>query len=1023
MKNRNNRQPRQTDPKRSGIVFALSVLLLAACVFFPGCERDKSDDKQQDDPPPIAETEKTEETEAETMNEIPETTAEEPIYEPQSADWLSTIEAAAARANGISGKFTDPERKKFLVTNGNMSLLYDLSTDGHKGVEAICNSDGVPYFRDTMDARIVLPDGTRCSAAYSPKNGRMNSHRLGYYYYDFRFCDQLFVNGEDLAASGDGGYDILSRSGTWGTHDTSPVRIKDGVMSYTVTSSYDPYVYASVRFKTADYDAVRITIRTEAASSGEFFLIAGSHDGYSAEQRTGVTVTPGTWTTVTVPLTVIPDYTGTVRGFRLDFGAEKDEVVEIRELTAVKTGASSAPFALERIYHTYSDKVHEVLRIVATDAFEGGGRFETETAIPADTVEGILLKNAGGESATLYGFSFAGTEFVAFDIRDAGVWGIILPNTEDNGDIRVELRDGYYVVTRGIDLKTKIRKGNDAVFGQRLYTSAEHDFDGIRREAEIERSPLKHVKISTPSDGAKYAGYDAFAGYYRFTVGSSDFNRAYYMEPDKHYAIHAEIGGDGIADRTIYLLAAEGKGQLECGAVLNEENRLLPIPVEVCKNFCGEYEEPLFDPYDPAYGEVYFPVTIGQNEVKRFTVLHLYQNWGNYPLKQLSSIAFHIPYYHLSVGVTETNCIAPYFVYGKDGWTLPDFRANSAPLWSGQPQHTSAGRLYFLRYTDADGHACKSESQSAEIVSGGPVYADIEMEYLSDDGKIRAAYRHAEMAQTDENRTYYHIALDVLDDVTIADFRRDFSFFTFDGRAVYYRNIGYLGEDGIPVIENVEPGERVLVLGREYPYYDYLGGNIEDSVNFALIVRNASIVIGGEAYDGPFVLYDRADDTLNAGSLSLDLGEVTLKKGDRLELEIILLPWGYSTNKTDRNVRAVREDSCLDPVRLTVLEGEAVDDRFIPSVRAADNRASFRLEGGRSTAAVRIYGFDTYAAPRVTVTKNGTETELTLAGENGYDGYQVYRDADGTYSFSFNVDLKRDSGADITVTGSPGSGN
>ena len=89
------------------------------------------------------------------------------------------------------------------------------------------------------------------------------------------------MNGEALAANGDGGYDILSRSGTWGTHDTSPVRIKDGVMSYTVTSSYDPYVYASVRFKTADYDAVRITIRTEAASSGEFFLIAGSHDGYS----------------------------------------------------------------------------------------------------------------------------------------------------------------------------------------------------------------------------------------------------------------------------------------------------------------------------------------------------------------------------------------------------------------------------------------------------------------------------------------------------------------------------------------------------------------------------------------------------------------------------------------------------------------------------------------------------------------------------------------------------------------------
>ncbi|MBO7404836.1 MAG: hypothetical protein J6V24_07720, partial [Clostridia bacterium] len=943
---------RLTDPKRSGIVIALSVLILAACALFPGCEADKPDETQENDPMPIAETM---ETEAETMNEIPETTAEEWIFEPQSADWLATIEAAAARANGVSGKFTNPEREKFLVKNGNMSLLYDLTTDGHKGVEALCNADGVPYFTDTMDARIVLPDGARCSAAYSPKNGRMNSHRLGYYYYDFRFCDQLFVNGEALAKSGDreNGYDILSRSGTWGTHDTSSVRKKDGMMSYTVTSDYDPYIYTSVRFQTADYDAVRITIRTEAASTGEIFIIAGSHNGYSAEQRTGLTVTPGTWTTVTVPLTVIPDYTGTVSGFRLDFGAEKDEVVEIRELTAIKTGVSTAPFALERVFHTYSDKVHEILRIVATDAYTGGGRFETETAIPAESVEKILFKNAGGESATLDGFGFAGTEFVAFDIRDAGIYGIILPDKTNNGDIRVELRDGYYVVTRGIDLKSRIRAGEDAVFGQRLYTSADHDFDGIRRAAEIERNPLKNVKITAARDGAKYAGYDALAGYYRFTVQSSDFNRAYYREPDKHYAIDAEIRGDGIADRTIYLLAAEGKGQLECSAVLDEDGRLLPIPVEVCKNFCGEYEEPLFDPHDPAYGEVYFPVTIAGNEVKRLTILHLYQNWGKFPLKQLSSIAFHIPHYHLSVGVTETNCIAPYFVYGKDGWTLPDFRANSAPLWSGQPQHTSAGRLYFLRYTDADGNACKSESQSAEIISAGPVYADIEMEYLSDDGKIRATYRHAEVAQTDENRTYYHIALDVLDDVTIADFRRDFSFFTFDGRAVYYRNIGYLGEDGIPVIESVQPCDRVITLGREFPYYDYFGGNVEDSVNFALIVRNASIVIGGEAYDGSFVLYDRADGTLNTGALSLDLGEVTLRKGDRMELEIILLPWGYSTNRTDRNVRVVREDSCLDPVRLTVLEGEAMEDRFIPSVLAMDNRASFRLEGGRNTAAVR----------------------------------------------------------------------
>ncbi len=67
--------------------------------------------------------------------------------------------------------------------------------------------------------------------------------------------------------------------------------------------------------------------------------------------------------------------------------------------------------------------------------------------------------------------------------------------------------------------------------------------------------------------------------------------------------------------------------------------------------------------------------------------------------KQISSVQFFVPYYHLSTGVTETNCIAPYYVDGKNLWTLPDFRAMSAPLWAGQPQHTSGGRLYFLRRT------------------------------------------------------------------------------------------------------------------------------------------------------------------------------------------------------------------------------------------------------------------------------------------------------------------------------------
>ena len=389
-------------------------------------------------------------------------------------------------------------------------------------------------------------------------------------------------------------------------------------------------------------------------------------------------------------------------------------------------------------------------------------------------------------------------------------------------------------------------------------------------------------------------------------------------------------------------------------------------------------------------------------------------------MKQISFIAFHIPYYHLSVGVTETNCITPYYVYGKDGFVLPDFRSNSAPLWDNNrgTQHTSMGRNYFLQYKDADGNHIQTEYQVSDLVSTGPIYADVRTKYLSDDGKIKATYRHTEMAQTDENRTYYTIRLEVLDDVSFKDFRNDFAFFTFDSFNLQFARVGYLNENGEGVNEKVDTTvktDRIVKLGKEYPYYDYFRANEKESVNFALIVRSSDITIGGQKYDGCFVFRDKFDGAINTGSLSLDLDVVTLKKGDVLHIEIILMPWGYSTNLDDANVTRVRKDSCIDPYKITVIEGEPYEDSVIPSLRAVNNSATFKISGGRSTAAVKIYGFTDYTKPTVTFKADGKDVDIELAGPNGYDGYQVNYDKDGTYSFSFNVDMDAAAEYEITV--------
>ena len=133
-------------------------------------------------------------------------------------DWESTIKNANARANGVAGRFTDPDRHKFLIENEISTLVYDLKTPGGKQVAGLYNAAGRPYIENTMDASIVDAAGNRFSAACSPANGRMNSHRIGYYYYDFRFRDQGFVSPEG-GDPDEGCYDILANTQNWGTND------------------------------------------------------------------------------------------------------------------------------------------------------------------------------------------------------------------------------------------------------------------------------------------------------------------------------------------------------------------------------------------------------------------------------------------------------------------------------------------------------------------------------------------------------------------------------------------------------------------------------------------------------------------------------------------------------------------------------------------------------------------------------------------------------------------------------------
>ncbi len=932
-----------------------------------------------------------------------------------------SVKYAQAMKDGVQAGYTNGNRVGFTMTNLNMAITADLTGKSNKQISALVNEYGVPYLRDTMDIYAVTGDGSIFYGSESSVNGRVNIYRYGTYYYETHVLDTNFGASYVLDESVEG-YDILSNVGNLSGNQLEDIKLEDNSISYTVTSSNDPYlnISTSLNIPTNKYNALLITMRAEDATSAQLYFAAGSKSGIDGSQMVPFVVYPGEeFCTYIVRLDGVEDYTGTLKHLRLDCGAAAGEKVEITELKAVHvTGVPVPAIAVDRTLNTYSDKLNQVVNLVMTDVVDDLSAYGMKTELDASRVKGFIIVDKNGEHRdTLENIDWVSVTCVGFDVDRAGVFGYVMTTHENSGSLKVTLEDGVYVIDQRVEAEDSYSAEQKVSFGHRLYTDSTHDFTSLLDAHDEEQHPLENVSVLSTGDNARTLGYDPLRGAYGFDINGMDFNQAYYDRPDKHFAINARLEGDD-NERTVYVYGHALYGNLESAVVLDANKNLLPIAVEVCKNFKGENEEPLYDKGDMSYGEAYFPLVVKANETLDFSILHLYQNWGKHPLKQVSSIQFIAPYYHLSTGATETNCIAPYYVYGKDRWTLPDFRSMSAPLWSGQPQHTSAGRLYFLEYVTAEGEEVYSESTIDIVEAYGPVYADVWMSYISDDGKIKVDYRHLEMPQTDENRTCYEIRMTVLEDIEIENFKDDFSIFSMDGRAVTYETVSYLDENNKPVI--TEPNLRnnradYHKLGMESPFFAYsYCSESNDYVNMAVVVKDWDIVIGGEKYTDHLIFRDIGRDGLNDGTLTLNLEKVTLKAGDSININMILLPWGsQKTADTDiSNVLQVRQDTCLDPFKAEVAVGESIPDCYMPKIKAQNNTAEFTVSGGHNNMVVRVYGFDGWEKPTIEEKVNGQWVTYDVASVNGYDGYMVFYDGDGTCSYAFVIPM--DNGGERT---------
>ena len=946
------------------------------------------------------------------------------------------IELSNDIKNGVNVYYSSSSQSAVSIENKLMNMEY--RTDSKRGsmlVSHLSTKQGNTYIRDTMDIVLRMKDGNVYYASSSADSATLNIYRMGFYFYEARLEGQSFTEGitaeRELAIPLDSYTD---------TNGIKRPELKDGVLSYRC-GNIDPYiVYGGLNYNAADYDYIEITLRTGNDCRAEIWMIAGGETTFNEDQRYGFDVYGGNeFITYYLPVSEkINGYRGTVQGIRFDINAAAGESVEISSIRAIKAdfGGAPASMTMQRSFITYSTKLHHLVQICTEEKITDLQSIDMITDIDANTVASFVLKDKNGlKYDTLEGVDWDSCEYVGFDIKDAGIFGYILPCDGNNGTLRITLDNGIYTVTQScpIDSLSPSALGtanaNDFYMGQRIYTDENHTFDEFIKEAECERHPLtaKNITVDEEYDEAKFIGYDSLYGHYRFSVAGTGFNQAYYVNPNKQFRVNFTVSGDEY-DRIMYFMVRCSKnGNLECSVLLGDGDLLLPVPMEVCKNFGTDGENTIYNLDDIDYSESYFPMIVHSGEKKTYTVVNLYQNWGIFPLKQISSIQFHLPYYHLSTGVTETNCIVP--ITDASGPALPDHRAMSAPLWPTQPQHTSGGGHSFIRYINDRGQAIYSTFLGATIDSYGPTYADIEMKYATWDNKIEATYIHTEMPQTDENRAFYEMSYVFKEDIAFSDFAHEFSFYncTDNDETGLYQRLGYLDRENVSrVTDAMHAGESAdYVLGDNCPYFTLfdMAGYAPDSptgygyVNISFLIYDYKVVVNGEEIKTNFIITNK-DDLVY---LSLDLDEVTFKAGDTISINAIIMPWGsqesdYSGDEPDANVRRVRENTLLDPVVITPSSNcQVMESKFTPKIRTTNGySAEFSISGGENNVAVRVYGFDKLTAPTIKVFENGRWVSYKTSSASNkddygygymYDGYMVHYDSDGTYSYSFVIDM------------------
>ena len=244
------------------------------------------------------------------------------------------IELANSLANGTHTSYTSAYRDILNIKNQTMSLDYNLwAGSNNMNVNRLTNTKGASYIENTMDVFVKTDDGETYYSSKSTHSAAMNIYRYGYYYYENRIEGQVFIPEIQTLKSISVNHLKPSSSNAIGNKSTS-----NNEYSYTITGS-DPYViYNDLYITASEYDYVELTVKaTQASATSQLFIWAGSATDYTSTQSyTFAMATDGEYHTYYIPLSKIPDYTGTLKGLRFDINGATNSKVYIKSIKVIK---------------------------------------------------------------------------------------------------------------------------------------------------------------------------------------------------------------------------------------------------------------------------------------------------------------------------------------------------------------------------------------------------------------------------------------------------------------------------------------------------------------------------------------------------------------------------------------------------------------------------------------------------------------------------------------------------------------